>query len=516
MKLRNALVLLALLYAAHTVGQQSSNKINYDIVILHGRVIDPETKLDAVRNIGISNGKITVITQQAITGKKIIEAKGLVVAPGFIDLHAHGQSIVADRMQAFDGVTTTLELELGILPINDWYDIQANRKRVLNYGASSAWVFARIAVLEELNTKADLLWFRKAFSLNKWVNEPATPEQIEKITAQIEQGIKEGAVGIGINAGYAPGGGYKELLAVHKLAAKYKIPTFTHISGDYPDDPKSAAESVAQIISFSAATGSQDHICHLNSSSLYDINTTREIVSGAQQRGLPITIEAYSYGAASTTIGSALFTDEARKKKNVSARQIEFNGKPLTEEEFQKTRKDSPGSIVVFRFLDMPRDEAVLDKSVLFPGGIIASDAMPWVDKNSGMPVNDTTWPISANAFAHPRSAGTFTRFLSHWVKERQALSLSEAIAKSSLYPARVLENSVAQMKSKGRIQKGMDADIIVFDLEAVQDKATFTEPAQTSTGMKYVLVNGTMLIDNGVLDIHARAGKPIRRSILK
>jgi N-acyl-D-glutamate deacylase len=516
MKIKKVFLVFVLLYMTTISAQQSANKINYDIVILGGRVIDPETKLDAIKNVGILNGKIVAITQQKITGKKIIDAKGLVVAPGFIDLHSHGQSIAADRMQAFDGVTTALELENGILPIGDWYKNQSKSGRVLNYGASASLTFSRISEFEGIKAEADLLWFQKAFSLTKWVNNPATPEQIKNILAQIEQGIKEGSLGIGINAGYAPGSGYKELLAVHALAAKYKIPTFTHISGDYPNDPKSAAESIGQIVSFSAATGSQDHICHLNSSSLHDITTTKEIVLGAQKRGLPITVEAYTYGASSTTIGAALFNEEAREKKNINANQIELNGKPLTEEEFQKTRKESPGAVIVFRFLDMPKEEPVLDESILFPGGAIASDAMPWTDKNTGVPINDIEWPISKNAFSHPRGAGTFTRLLAHWVRERNALPLSEAIAKSSLYPARILEKSVPQMKSKGRIQKGMDADVIIFDPITVQDKATFTEPVQTSVGMKYVLVNGNIIINDGVLDTNARPGKAIRRVTTK
>lgn len=514
MKLKTILLTVVAFCTSYIFAQTSNKGVGYDIVIINGRVIDPETKLNAIRNVGIHNGKIVEVTQKIITGKKIIDAKGLVVAPGFIDLHAHGQTVLADRMQAFDGVTTALELESGILPIADWYNTQNKAGRVLNYGASAAWTFSRISVMEGLKTQADLLWFQKAFALNKWVNDPTTPEQVQQIIAQIEQGIKEGSIGIGINAGYAPGGGYKELLAVHALAAKYKVATFTHISGDYPNDPKSAAESIAQIVSYSAATGSQDHICHLNSSSLHDVNTTKQIVLGAQKRGLPITVEAYTYGASSTTIGAALFTAEAREKKNISASQIELNGKPLTEDEFQKIRKDAPGSVIVFRFLNMPKEEPVLDESVLFPGGAIASDAMPWVDKNTGAPVNETEWPISQNAFAHPRSAGTYTRLLAHWVRERKVLTLSEAIAKSSLYPARILEKSVPQMKHKGRLQKGMDADIIIFDPATVQDKATFTEPAQTSVGMKYVLVNGIPIIINGALDINARPGTAIRRAI--
>jgi len=488
--------------------QTPSENDYYDVVINNGRVIDPESQLDAVLNVGISNGKIVKMTVDRIKGKNVINAKDLVVAPGFIDLHAHGQTVIADRMQAFDGVTTALELESGILPIADWYAIQGKVGRVLNYGASAAWTFARISEFENLEAEADLIWFQKAFSYQDWVNNAADPEQIKRIVNQIENGIKEGALGIGINAGYSPGGGFKELMAVHNLAAKYNVPTYTHISGDFPNDPNSAAESIGQIIAFSTVTGSQSHFCHINSSSLRDINTTKKMIIAAQEKGLPLSVEAYTYGASSTTIGAALFNPEARKEKNISANQIELNGQALTEEEFKKTREETPGAIIVFKFLDMPKEASILDESILFPDGIIASDAMPWADKTSGLPVDPNEWPISQNAFAHPRSAGTYTRLLAQWVRERQILSLSEAIAKSSLYPARVLEKSVPQMRTKGRLQEGMDADIIIFDPETVQDKATFTEPAQTSEGMQFVMVNGELVINNGALVTNARPGK--------
>lgn len=485
-----------------------------DIAIIGGRVIDPETKLDAVRNVGIKGGRIVAVTTDKLTGKQTIDAHGLVVAPGFIDLHSHGQSTAADRMQAFDGVTTALELESGTLPIAEWYSEQAKSKRVLNYGASAAWTFARIEVLEKKTAQPNLKWFQAAFSLNHWVNDPASPEQVSAITGLVEQGIKEGSIGIGINAGYAPGGGYKEVLALHQLAAKYGVPTFTHISGDYPNDPMSAAESVGQIISFSAATGSQDHICHLNSSSLKDIATTRWMVLAAEKRGLPITVEAYTYGASSTTIGAALYSEEARRRKGVRTQDIEFNGKALNDQTFTDLRSKAPGSVVVWHFLDLPAEQSLLDQSVMMPGGAIASDAMPWIDKTTGDLVDPEQWPLSHNAFAHPRSAGTFTRLLAQWVRERHVMTLTEAIRKSSLIPAQILEKSVSQMGKKGRLQQGMDADVIVFDPRTVEDKATFTEPYLPSVGMKYVLVSGVPVISGGELILDAHPGEPVRRNV--
>jgi len=493
---------------------QTSPRESMDIVIVGARVIDPDSNLDAVRNVGIQQGRIVAVTSDPPSGMRRIDARGLVVAPGFIDLHAHGQTTAADRMQAFDGVKTALELESGILPIADWYASQATARRVLNYGASAAWTFARVQELEGQPAQADMRWFQRAFSLNKWVNDPASPEQIKKITAIIEQGIREGSIGIGVNHGYAPGGGYKEMHAVHTLAAKYGVPTFTHVSGDFPNDPLSAAQSVGDVISLSAATGSQSHICHINSSSLKDIATTRGMILAAQERGLPITTETYTYGASSTTVGAALFNDRGREKKNIDTRDIEYNGEPLGDKNFAELRAQAPGSVVVWHFLKLPAEESILDQSVLMPGAAIASDGMPWINKKNGQPIDPDMWPLTEEAFAHPRSAGRYTRLLSHWVRERDALTLTEAIRKSSLIPAQILEKSVPQMRTKGRVQPGMDADIIVFDLRTVQDKATFTQPYLPAVGMKYVLVGGVPVISGGELVRDARPGKAIRRSL--
>ncbi len=164
----------------------------------------------------------------------------------------------------------------------------------------------------------------------------------------------------------------------------------------------------------------------------------------------------------------------------------------------------------------MPKEENLLDKSVLFPGGAIASDAMPYIDKNTGEQVNSNVWPLNENSFSHPRSAGTFAKLLSHWVRERKALTLSEAIEKASLIPAKILEKSVPQMTKKGRIQVGMDADIIVFNPETVQDRATFTEPYHPSVGMVYVLVNGAMVIEKNNLNTTLFSGQAVRREVTK
>ena len=488
---------------------------NLDLVIQNGRVIDPESQLDAVRNIGISGGKIVAVSEERLRGKRTVDAKGLVVAPGFIDLHSHAHQLPATRMQAFDGVTTSLELESGVLPVSRFYDAATQEGRPINFGASTSWAAARYAVFNSIGAADVPVHLNEMFKKDNWVNALADAQQSAKIVAMVDEGVREGSVGIGMLLAYAPGSGNKEYYAVNKLAASRKVPTFTHVRYGSIMEPKSAFEAYEEVLATAAATGAQMHICHLNSTSGRDIELVRDVISAAQQRNLPITVEAYPYPAASTMIGSAFFrgADWQKRLGGVRYEDFQVNGEPLNEARFNELQKNKPETVIVFNYLrpDInPKDDAYLDLSVLYPGGAIASDAGWWTVE--GKPVEGDVWPIPKNAFSHPRSAGTFSRILRLYVRESGKLTLMQAIEKASLIPARILESSVPQMKSKGRIKVGADADLIAFDPATVADRATFEVPAQPSVGMRHVIVGGTPVIANGKLIRHARPGKPIRR----
>ena len=193
---------------------------------------------------------------------------------------------------------------------------------------------------------------------------------------------------------------------------------------------------------------------------------------------------------------------------------FELNGKRLDKKTFDDLQANSPGTIITWHFLDTenPVELAKLDASVANPNVAIESDALPWNLK--GKTYEGDAWPLPDGAFAHPRSNGTFAKVLRVYVRERGVLSLSEAVSKMSLMPAQILEDSVPQMKKKGRIQVGMDADIAVFDLDKVADKGTFTEPNQPAVGFHYVMVNGVLVVEKGTLDTAAAPGRPIRRPV--
>ncbi|MBB5518921.1 amidohydrolase family protein [Amphiplicatus metriothermophilus] len=494
----------------------ASAEETFDLVILNGRVIDPETGLDAVRNVGVRGDRIARITKKNISGARVIDAEGFVVAPGFIDLHAHGQNIPSGRAQALDGVTTALELESGEYPVSSFYDAAAEEGRPIHYGASVNWSRARIAEITGQEPASHDDEFERDPNGPDWRYMVADETQSERILARVQQGLDEGGLGIGVLLGYSPGSGRGEYYALHELAATNGVPTFTHARYLSNTEPDSSFEGFQEMVAVSAATGAQMHVSHLNSISLRNIAPIRAMLQGAQGRGVNITVEAYPYGAGATAIGTALFEGGNWQARLGGIKKSDFtlDGTPLTDAEFDRLQKEAPRTDIVVHFLhpeDKPEDQAILDQSILYPGGAIASDGGEW--QINGEEIASDVWPIPAHAESHPRSAGTFSKFLRVYVREQEAISLIDALAKTSLIPAQILEESVPQMRRKGRLQEGADADIVVFGIARVSDRATYEEPAQMSAGFEHVIVAGTPLVSNGVLDTSVLPGRPIRRT---
>ncbi len=491
------------------------------LVISGGRVIDPASGMDAVGDIALLDGRIAAVETGLGGAERMIDAAGLVVAPGFIDLHAHGQSIPADRMQAFDGVTTTLDLEAGVMPVASWYRRQAAQGRVLNYGASANWAFARIGALTGSNEESSLEAFGRAMRDRRWVENVASEAEVAGILDRLAHGLDEGGIGIGILNAYAPGAGVQELTAVCQVAAAHGVPTFTHIAYMSRIDPESAAEAYVRLIGYAGATGAHMHICHFNSSSKTDVERCARLVAKAQKQGLPITLEAYPYGTGSTVLAAAFFSDpefEARNGTGYASVQRVTDGRRFGgREELLAAQAEEPSTLVLWHILDTENNERhreLLDMSVLYPGGAIASDAMPW-SLADGTTYTGDAWPLPEDATSHPRSAGTFTRFLRHWVRERQAVSLLDGVRKCTLIPAEILEPSTPDMQAKGRLQPGADADVVVFDLEALTDRAEFSAMNRPAEGVRHLLVSGQPVIADGVMDVAARPGRPVRRPVV-
>ena len=513
---RALLLALALSTAADADGMRASadrgkNDRHYDLVINGGRVIDPESGLDAQRNLGIVDGKIVAIGITPLSGRKSIDATGLIVSPGFIDLHSHAQQFVGARMQALDGVTTALELESGTLPVDVFYNRVEREGRPINFGASTSWMKARQFVMDGVQPSAD---FDHESNTPNAESKVASDQEMQAMSELLSSGLDAGGLGIGFPLGYATPTGRKEYYELNRLAAKRGVPTFVHYRFQSTDEPDSSFEAAEEVIAVAAATGAHIHICHINSSDLRDGKRIVAMFKAAQARGVPITVEAYPYSGAASAIGSSIFRGPNWRQRlgNLQISDLDLDGKPLDQATFDRLQRDAPDTIVIAHMTRpgiVPGDQGLLDEAVLFPGGAIASDSVPWtVD---GKIIKEDVWPLPANAWSHPRSAGTFSRFLGQYVRDRHLISLLEGIRKLTLIPAQTLESVAPEMANKGRIRIGADADIDVFDLKTITDKATFDKPAQPSIGMRWVLVAGVPVVVRGSLMPHALPGKPVR-----
>src|SRR5690349_6240493 len=164
----------------------------FDLVIANGHVMDPESGLDAVRNIGITAGKIRTISARPLSGAQTIDARGLVVAPGFIDLHSHGQDDENYRFKARDGVTTALDMEVGVWPVDAWYRAREG-KALINFGATSGHIPARMAVMHDGGT---------LLPRDNAVNRPPSEADVQQTFNDLRGGLDQRALGIGLGIAY--------------------------------------------------------------------------------------------------------------------------------------------------------------------------------------------------------------------------------------------------------------------------------------------------------------------------
>ena len=455
------------------MGAPAYDSTIYDTVILNARLINPETSSDLEYfNIGILDGRIAALTRRPLQGGNSVDAAGLVAAPGFIDVISFELGDGSERFKISDGVTTNLVMHGGTTNARVWYEQRAVRPWLVNYGASS---FITLMRLE--------LGYNDRVVMNSQAS-------IETLVNNVRRNIRDGALGISMSPEYATGVGGAEMLALYKLAAEMNVATYNHIRYSTPFGENNSLVAIQEVIDLSRETGASTHIMHITSTgSTHVADEAFAMVNGAIAEGLNITACVYPYDFWASNISSARFDPGWQDRFQLTFNDLQIPGTPtrFTAEMFRQYRTSN---IIVYARNSIPENEIRL--ALRQPFVSISSDDI-----------------IANTGRSHPRGAGTFSRAIGKYARDEGVISLMEAISKMTLMPARLLESASDDIRRKGRLEIGADADIVLFCYDTIIDTATPENPASFSKGIDYVWVNGQLGVNPGGI-LTVRAGRPV------
>lgn len=484
-----------------------------------GRVIDPMTETDQVADLLIADGRVRAVGPDldAPAGADVIDADGLIVGPGFVDLHSHVHSIAGQRLQALDGVTTALDLEAGLMPIAEALARAAADGRPLNYGFSASWAQARALAHLHRVPVADFTASMDLLGISDW-QRSSSPVERRQWLRLLEDELSAGALGIGVLMGYAPRSDPEEYLDLARIAAAAHAPTFTHVRELIEADPRTPIDGSEELVRAAAETGAAMHHCHVNSTSLRHVDRVLALLDRSRAAGSRVTVEAYPYGAGSTAIGAFFLAPEKLPGLGITPQSlllVETGERIADEARLRELRATDPGATCIVTFLDEadPFDRAHLHRALAYPDAIVASDAMPvsWTQPDGSARYEQRDWPLPPGGHTHPRTAGTFLKSLRLMVRESGEWTWMEAFRRCSTLPARVLDEVASEMRRKGRLDVGADADLVVVDPASVTDRATYADPTRPSQGVRHLFVHGTAVVRDGDIVPDALPGRAVR-----
>jgi N-acyl-D-glutamate deacylase len=488
-----------------------------DLVILNGRVMDPESQFDAIANVAIKDGRIVAITNKAISGDQVIDATGLVVSPGFIDTHYHAVDVFATKMALRDGVTTGMDLELGAFNVKGWYDQKAESGWQVNYGTTTGLNMARIAVHDpeigmtepkDFSVATPVIAKAAEDGVAGWSVTKSSIDQMNQVMRILDEDLRQGALGVGAGVAYmATGNTSYELFAAQKAAANYNRLTSVHTRYHLNQDtPTEAPIAFDEIFANAMLLGAPLLMAHNNDYGWWEIEEKLQL---AREKGLNMWSEYYPYAAGSTPVSAVFLRPETWKDKYGYKYEDTLYDPVadayLTDETYADLVKNNAGRAVVVFF---PYRDEWMPNWLTIPHMTLASDAMAGVGDDGELLPWDADW---TEYRGHPRTSGTRGRTFR--MAREQGVPLMFTISQASYWVAKHLgDTGIEAMQERGRLQVGKVADITIFDPETITENSGFKvgEHGVPTTGIPYVVVNGTIVVkDSEVLPV--KPGQEIR-----
>ena len=443
----------------------------FDLVVARGRVIDPETGFDDIADVGIDAGRIAAISRTRLKGRDRIDAHDRVVAPGFVDLLSYDPNPFGIWFKVADGVTTNLCMHGVNARAADWFRTYRALGSPCHYGAAF-----------------DAPWTRAGLELEP--GDAADPPRLRQLATMAAEDVAGGYIGVDLEPEYTPGVQFAEVLALAKVAAARQVPCFFH--GRYSDvlPPGTNADTLAEIIRAAKEGGCAVHVDHITSTGgTFSMDESLATLKSARLQGVDISACAYPYDLWAARLGSARFDAGWQQRFRIDYGDLQIAGTKgrLNATTFERYRRENKLAAAYA----IP--EADVRTAMAAPEVMVASDGILEPDTNN-----------------HPRGAGTFARTLGRYVRDKEVLSLGQALAKMTIAPVRRLERHAPALRRKGRLQEGADADVVVFDPERIADRATVADPARASVGVDWVVVSGQVVKDPGGLHRDRLPGRPV------